>query len=217
MRAKIGAGLVLAGLALACSAAPVFAGSEPAARRPDARDIRTTIASNRAAITTPFGDAFAGNPRGTITLVHYYDYNCGSCRAAKPVIAQLLAHHPDLRIVYREWPILGPASREAARLSLAAAAQGRFTAFHERVFAGGRATSESLATAAAATGVDVRQLAALAPRIDAEIAQNAALSRKLGLTGTPSWVLGDRTWSGVPALAELEKAIAAAHRRGRPG
>lgn len=182
-------------------------------RQPSAQEVHRAIAKNRGAITTPFGNAFAGNPRGTITLVEFYDYNCGYCRASQTVIAQALARHPDVRIVYRELPILGPASREAARLSLAAAAQGKFAAFHDLLFVGGRVTPEGLATAAAKTGVDTRQAAALAPRVDAEIAQNLALSRQLGFTGTPSWVVGGRAWSAAPTLKELEQAIAEARQR----
>lgn len=176
------------------------------------REAGKSVAANRAAITTPFGSAQAGNPKGDVTLVEYYDYNCGYCRASLPAIRQLVANDPQLRVVFRELPILAPTSRDAARVSLAAAAQGKFTAFHDALYGGGRVTADSIAAAAAKAGVDTGQLAALTPRIDAEIAHNMEIAAKLGFTGTPSWVVGDQVLSGALPVEDLERAIAAARR-----
>ncbi len=170
------------------------------------------VAANRAAIVTPFGSAWAGNPQGDVTLVEYYDYNCGYCRASLPLIRQLIARDPKLRVVFRELPILTESSRSAARVSLAAAAQGKFAAFHDALYAGGRVSDQSIAAAARTAGVDTASLAALAPRIDAEIGRNMDIAGKLGLSGTPSWVVGDRILSGALPIEELEAAIAEARR-----
>ncbi|NYD90592.1 DsbA family protein [Sphingomonas melonis] len=167
-----------------------------------------TVAANRDAIVTPFGSAWAGNPKGDVTLVEYFDYNCGYCRASLPMIADLLKRDPNLRIVYRDLPILSDESRVAARASLAAAQQGKFLGFHDALYAGGPVSDASIKAAAAKAGVT---LAALDTNtIDAEIAKNMQTAAKLGMNGTPSWVVGNRVLSGALPVEELEKAIAAA-------
>jgi protein-disulfide isomerase len=159
------------------------------------------------AITTPYAGAWAGNPKGDVVLVEYYDYNCGYCRASLPVIDQLLRRDPKLKIVFRELPVLAPSSRDAARASLAAASQNRFRAFHDALYAGGRVTPQSIAAAAARTGVTIP---ARDTRADAEIARNLRTAGELGVSGTPSWVVGDRVLVGAQDLADLESAIAEA-------
>ena len=78
------------------------------------RESGKTVTANRAAIVTPFGSAWAGNPKGDVTLVEYFDYNCGYCRASLPMIAKLIAADPKVRVVFRELPILSAESRIAA-------------------------------------------------------------------------------------------------------
>lgn len=166
------------------------------------------VAANRDAITTPFGSAWAGNPKGDVTLVEYFDYNCGYCRASLPMIADLLKRDPKLRIVYRDLPILSNESRVAARASLAAAQQGKFQGFHDALYAGGPVSDASIRTAAARSGV--RLDGTDAGVIDTEIARNLQMAGKLGMTGTPSWVVGDRVLSGALPIEEIEQAITAA-------
>jgi protein-disulfide isomerase len=184
-----------------------------AMRKLQERESGKSVAANRALIETPFGNAFTGNPRGDVTLVEYYDYNCGYCRASLPAIRQLVASDPKLRVVFRELPILAPTSRDAARMSLLAASQGKFAAFHDALYGGGRVSAESIAAAARTAGVDTSRLAAIAPRLDAEIAANLETAGKLGMTGTPSWVVGDRVLSGALPVDQLASAIAAARTR----
>ncbi|WP_404371858.1 DsbA family protein [Sphingomonas sp. MMS24-J45] len=167
-------------------------------------------AQNRQAIETPFAGAWAGNPNGDVTLVEYFDYNCGYCRASLPAIAALLKSDPKIRIVYRDFPILAQSSVDAAKMSLAAAEQGKFQAFHDALYAGGPVTAQSIATAAQRAGLDMARAAAFAPRAQEEIAANEAMAQKLGLTGTPSWVIGRKVVSSALPLEELQKAIAAA-------
>ncbi|MFN3434567.1 MAG: DsbA family protein [Sphingomonas sp.] len=166
------------------------------------------VAANRSAIETPFGSAWAGNPKGDVTLVEYFDYNCGYCRASLPLIADLLKRDPKLRIVYRDLPILSDESRVAARASLAAAQQGRFQGFHDALYAGGPVSEASIQAAAAKAGVSLAAIDTAA--VDAEIAKNMQTAAKLGMNGTPSWVVGDRVLSGALPIEEIEKAIAAA-------
>ncbi len=165
--------------------------------------------ANRAAIEAPFGSAWAGNPAADVTLVEYFDYNCGYCRASLPAVAALLKSDPKVRIVYREFPILAQSSVDAAKMSLAAAEQGKFQGFHDALYAGGPVTAQSIAGAAQRAGLDLSRAAAFAPRAQAEIAANEAMAQKLGLTGTPSWVIGRKVVSSALPLEELQKAVAA--------
>lgn len=179
-----------------------------AMRRLQDRENGSIVAANRAAIVDPFGSAWAGNPRGDVTVVEYFDYNCGYCRAALPVIDQLLKDDPGVRIVYRDFPILAPSSRDAARASLAAAQQGKYRAFHDALYAAGPVSTATIAAAAARTGVDTGHVDDAA--IDAELGKNMEIAQKLGLNGTPSWVVGDRILSGAMPLDEIKRAIATA-------
>ena len=174
------------------------------------RETGKIVADNRAAIETPFGSAWAGNAKGDVTLVEYYDYNCGFCRASLPTVAELIRSDPNLRVVYRELPVLAPTSRDAARASLVAAAQGRFQRFHDALYAAGPVTTDTIAAAARSAGVDLSRAAALGTQIDDQIRANMTLAARLGMTGTPSWVIGNRIVSGAQPLEELQKAVAAA-------
>ncbi len=168
------------------------------------------VAANRDAILKPYGSAWAGNPQGDVTIVEYFDYNCGFCRSSLPTIAKLIESDPKLRIVFRELPILSEESRTAARLSLVAAERGRFQQFHAAMYAGGSISDVSMAQAMRAAGLDAQlvQQAVAAPRIDAEIDQNIAVARQLGMTGTPSWVIGDHVVSAALPIEELQREIA---------
>lgn len=176
------------------------------------RETGQAIAANRAAILTPYGNAWIGNPKGDVTIVEYFDYNCGFCRSTLPVIFKLVASDPNLRVVFRELPILSEESRTAARLSLVAAERGRFKQFHQALYAGGQITDASINGALAAAGIDpaTAQAAAANPRIDAEIRQNLGVAQKLGMTGTPSWVIGNRVTSAALPIEELRAQIAKA-------
>ncbi|MGN6376840.1 MAG: DsbA family protein, partial [Sphingomonas sp.] len=170
------------------------------------------IAANKSAILDPVGSAWAGNPHGDVTLVEYYDYDCGYCRASLPMLQQLVKDDPKLKIVFREYPVLTDESQVAARWSLAAAKAGKFNAFHDALFSRGPVSDETLVAAAKAVGLDSAELrtAAAQPGIEDEINKNLAVGRELGMTGTPSWVIGDRVLSGALSLDGMKQAIAAA-------
>lgn len=174
-----------------------------------ARAGRIAVA-NGAIITKPFGSAWAGSANPDVTLVEYFDYNCGYCRASLPAIAQLLASDAKVRIVYREFPILSAGSVDAARMSLAAADQGRFQRFHDALYAAGPVSADTIAAAAGAAELDLARARAFAPRADAEIAANKAMAQKLELRGTPSWVIGRQVTPYALPLEGLRKAVAEA-------
>ena len=150
-----------------------------------------------------------GNPQGKVTLVEFTDYACGYCRQSVADVRALLADHPDLRIVVRELPILSPASGDAARMALTAASQGKYAAFHDAMFAGSRPDAASIAAAASAAGVVPKATTGAARD---ELANNLDLARKLGINGTPAWVVGDRLLVGAVGREALEQAIVEAAR-----
>jgi protein-disulfide isomerase len=163
------------------------------------------VQDNRAAITTPFGNAWIGNPKGDVTLVEYYDYNCTYCRAMLPTVERLVQDDPNVRVVFKELPVLAETSRAAARVALTAAAQGKFKPFHDALYAAGSVSAQTIAAAAAKAGIDP---AKIDPRADNLIRDNLEMAGRLGMTGTPSWVVGDRVLSGALPYDALKKAIA---------
>lgn len=178
------------------------------------RETASAVATNRAAIVTPFPGAIGGNPKGDVTVVAFMDYACGYCRASLPELAKLVASDPGVRIVYRELPILSAESGTAAQWSLAAAEQGRFLPFHEALYAAGRLTPATIAAAAAIAGLDrarAERVVAGGP-VTAELTRNLATARTLGFNATPTWVIGDRVLSGLLAHDELVAAVKAARK-----
>ncbi|HZF42186.1 MAG TPA: DsbA family protein [Sphingomonadaceae bacterium] len=179
---------------------------QEAALKLQSREVGKLVSANRAAFETPYKNAFAGNPRGDVTLVEFFDYACGYCRQSVAVIDRLLAEDKNLRVVYREFPVLGPDSDAAARASLAAAAvsSARYNAFHHALFAAGRPEPATLARVAAAQGVSM----AGTPEINAELSANAQLAAAIGVRGTPAFIVGEEIFPGAVAYETLKQAIA---------
>jgi protein-disulfide isomerase len=176
-----------------------------------ARETAKVVKENRKAIETPFAGAWEGAADADVTVVQFFDYNCTYCRAALPDVEKLLAADKRVRVVYREFPVLGPESESAARVSLAAAKAGKYAAFHRAVYAAGRPEPRAVERIAKGLGIDLAF--ATDPGAQAEIDANLSLARPLGMTGTPSWVIGDRVLSGNVGYDALKEAVAAA--RGR--
>lgn len=176
------------------------------------RETGKTVAANRAAITTPFGDAWKGSANPDVTVVAYMDYACGYCRQSLPMLERLVASDPKVRVVFRELPVLSAESRVAAEYSLAAAEQGRFKPFHDTLFAVGQLSQAAVDAAIARAGVDRARAAAFvkAPAAEQEISRNLQTAGQLGMTGTPSWVVGDRVLSGAVTLEAMQEAVKAA-------
>ena len=177
------------------------------------RQASAAIVENRAALISAKGGGVAGNPKGDVTLVEFFDYRCGYCRQVKPVVAELLKAEPGLRLVYKEFPILGPDSLFAARAALAARNQGadKYVPFHAALM-GTRGTLDDAAVRAAArsVGLDADKLMrdAADPAIEQELKDNHALAAKLGINGTPSFVVGNALLPGVGDLQELRRLVA---------
>src|SRR5690606_17533145 len=163
---------------------------------------------------TPFRGAVLGNPQGTVTLVEFSDYACTYCRQSVADVEALVAANPDLKVVVREFPILSPESVDAARMALAAAQQGRYAAFHDAMFRLGPPSAETIEAAATEAGVDLASArAAIATGMfDAQLQANANLAARLGISGTPGWVVGDQALNGAVGREAIGEAIAEARR-----
>lgn len=171
-----------------------------------------TLAGVRQSVETPFPGAVLGNPNGHVTMVEFSDYACGYCRQSLPDVAALIARNPDLRIVVRELPIISPHSADAAKLALAAAEQGKYAAFHDAMFAAGQITPQTMTAVAAKIGLDMDRAKRVAadPVVEAELNRNIETAGQLGFTGTPSWIVGERTIPGAVGIDKLAEALKAA-------
>jgi protein-disulfide isomerase len=169
------------------------------------------LAANRGALETPFGSSWRGAEKPAVVLVEFYDYACPYCKASNPHIDRLLKEEKDLRVVYRELPILGPNSVAAARVSLAASKAGRFSQFYDAMWEAGRPTAESVAAAANAAGTPATPNND--PAAEAELKRNFQLAGQLGATGTPLFIVGDRVFNSAVGYDELKQAVAKARER----
>ncbi|HEX8623343.1 MAG TPA: DsbA family protein [Allosphingosinicella sp.] len=174
------------------------------------REAAKVVSANRAALETPFAGAWAGAADGDVVLVEFFDYACGYCRKSNADVDRLLREDPKLKVVWREWPVLGPDSEAAARASLAAARAGRFKAFHDALFAAGRPSAEAVGKARAAVGLAGDLPAAAA---DPELERNFQLARHLEATGTPTFVVGDQIFQGAVGYEALRDAVREARER----
>jgi len=157
--------------------------------------------------TSPIG----GNPKGDVTIVEFFDYRCPYCKEIEPSLEGLLKEDHGIRLVYKEFPILGPASVYAAHVALAARAQGKYDAFHRAMMAvKGTIDDDVVRRTAESVGIDMKKLdgAIDAPEIDRIIKANYDLADSLEIDGTPAFVIGDKLLPGVPDAGALKELVA---------
>ena len=177
------------------------------------REVTKLLTDNRREVETPFAGSYAGNKDGDVVLVEFFDYACPYCRAAHADVRKLIAADPGVKVVYRDFPVLSPESDEAALASLSAAQQGRYAAFHDSMFDNpGKVNRERVIATVRSAGLDERRTAAdiAKPALRAEIKKNLELGRSLGLSGTPSFIIGNKILSGAVGLPALQAAVTAA-------
>ena len=154
-----------------------------------------------------------GNPDGDVTVVEFFDYNCPHCRRVVSVVAEAERKDPELRLVYKDLPVLGASSVFAARAALASRKQDGYLAFHRALLQEDkRLTEERIMEIAALVGLDTEKLKADMedPAIRDALARNRELAQAIGITGTPSFVIGDEVVQGAVDLNALEELIAKA-------
>jgi protein-disulfide isomerase len=143
----------------------------------------------------------AGNASGDITVTEFFDYNCGYCKKSLPDIAGLIKADPKVRVVLKELPILSQDSLDASKIALAAKLQGKYWEVHTGLLeAKGRATGASALKIAERLGLDVERLKkdAEGPEVKAELDAAREIATKMGINGTPHFLVGDRSIAGAP-------------------
>lgn len=182
-------------------------------RAAQTEELRVRLKERHAEIFADPASPIAGSPEGDVTLVQFFDYNCSYCRAAAPIVRQAKDADAGLKLVYKEFPILGSGSRFAARAALASRKQGRYEKFHNALMGNSGAINESSTLEIAErVGLDVDQLQRdmQDPAVMAAIERNLALALDLRITGTPSFVVGDEIVRGLVDLQAMLGFIAEA-------
>ncbi|MES2143335.1 MAG: DsbA family protein [Pseudomonadota bacterium] len=154
-----------------------------------------------------------GNPDGDVTVVEFFDYNCPYCKRAMPEVAALLKDDGQVRLVLREWPILGEGSAFAARAALASRKQGKYAEMHDALMGmRGKVEEQTVLRVAGEIGLDVDKLKAdmQAPEVAEHIATSMRLAAALGFNGTPSFVVGNQLIPGFVETAQLAEAVTTA-------
>lgn len=158
-----------------------------------------------------------GNAKGDITIVEWFDYNCPYCRKLAPELRQVVQDDGKVRLVLKDWPILGPVSKVAARMALAAKYQDKFEAAHEAMISvNSRITEPRIAELLSGAGLDMdrlkKDLDANAKAIDAVLSRNDQQAQAFGFNGTPSFIVGKYRVPGVLSIDQFEQVIADARK-----
>jgi protein-disulfide isomerase len=177
-----------------------------------AKRMSSTITDNRMALEKPYAGAWEGAANADVTVVEFFDYACGYCRASLPDLAKLVGSDAKVKVVYRELPILSEESSDAAKVSLLAAERSQYMAYHKALYGAGKVTRESIIAAAAKAGIGKAdaEAAIASSKYDAEIQSNIALAQKLQASGTPTFVIGDQVLNGAVGFDALQSGVAAA-------
>lgn len=182
---------------------------------------RSAVLAEKAKLVDPATSAIVGNPQGDVTIVEFMDYNCGFCKRAVEDVRALVKEDPKLKVVIKDFPILGPDSVEASRVAVAAMTQlqgQKYFDFHNKLMATkGRINGAKALEVAKEAGADVERL-----KKDMESAQTkgviedtVALGDRLGLTGTPAFILGDEVVFGAVGAPALKQKIEAVRKCGK--
>jgi protein-disulfide isomerase len=183
----------------------------------EAEKTKAAVKNNAATLFDSSRQVVIGNPQGDVTMVEFFDYNCGYCRRALSDMLDLMKDDGKLRVVLKEFPVLGPGSVEAAQVAVAARMQDKggkkYLDFHQRLLGGrGQADRAHALAAAKDAGFDMARLERdmASPEVKATIEENMKLAEQLGLNGTPSYVVGNDVVVGAVGLDALKDKVKAA-------
>jgi len=178
---------------------------------------RTAIQDKYEAIAMSPEDPIAGNASGDVVIVEFFDYRCPYCKRVVDPLMKAIEEDGNVKLVFKEFPILGPDSVLAARAALAANLQGKYVDFHRALMGSEtRVSEENLFTIAESAGLDVDRLMAdmESPEIAEHIGKTYALAESLGIGGTPAFVIGKELVPGAITIDEMKRRIAAARGEG---
>ncbi len=166
-----------------------------------AEKLKTFMSENAKEIYRNPDSPVAGDPNGDITVVEFFDYNCGYCKRGLPEVQKLIQTDKKVRFVFKELPILSKGSEETARAALAAKRQGKYWEFHQAMLTvKGQSNEASSLKAAEALGLDMTKLKAdmASDSVKAELDAMKGLAKKMGINGTPHFLVGDKSIPGAP-------------------
>ncbi|WP_448206722.1 DsbA family protein [Azospirillum sp. sgz302134] len=176
---------------------------------------RKALTENKKALFESPADPVAGNAKGDVTVVEFFDYQCGYCKSVQADTQRLIKDDGKLRFVFKEFPILGPASLVASKAALASRGQGKYLEFHNALMAQrGQLDEETIMRIAKSVGLDADRLKKDmdSPDVLKVIAANQALAEQLGIRGTPGFVIGDALVPGAIKLDEMKRLVDAARK-----
>jgi protein-disulfide isomerase len=183
----------------------------------EAEKARSAIKNHSDALFNSPRQVVLGNPQGDVTFVEFFDYNCGYCKRALTDMTTLLGNDPKLKVVLKEFPVLGPGSVEAAQVAVAVRMQDKtgkkYLEFHQKLLGGrGQADKARALAAAKDVGLDVARLEKdmKSDEVSKTIEESMKLAEALGLNGTPSYVIGSDVVIGAVGLPALTQKIQAA-------
>lgn len=164
------------------------------------------LKSMRAELEADKASPVAGNAKGDVTVVQFYDYNCGYCKKVAPSVVELMKRDPGVRVVYKEFPILSEQSLFASKAALAAQRQGKFTEFHFALMTSPRADEATIKSISQKLKLDYNKLQKdmKDPAWDAELQKNHRQGSALNINGTPAFIIGDRL---IPGAADVNQLI----------
>ncbi|HXA69334.1 MAG TPA: DsbA family protein [Stellaceae bacterium] len=187
------------------------------AKEQAAADTRAQIAKHKDELVHDTKSPEGGNPAGDVTIVEFFDYRCPYCKQVEPELEALLKEDGRIRVVYKEFPILGPESMIATRISLAALQQSpqKYARLHAALMsAKGQLSQDSVLKAAEAAGLDVGRIKTdmNGPEVDAHIKRNYDLAETLNIRGTPAFIVGNEMTPGAVDLPMFKKLVADARK-----
>jgi protein-disulfide isomerase len=180
----------------------------------EAEKHQTAVKDNAQAIFNSPRQVTIGNPQGDVTFVEFFDYNCGYCKRAMTDMMELMKHDPKLKVVLKEFPVLGPASVEAARVAVAVRMQDKtgkkYLEFHQKLLAGrGQADKARSMAVAKEIGLDTARIERdiTSDEVRLTLEESLKLAEQLGLNGTPSYVIGPNVVVGAVGLEALKEKV----------
>ncbi len=187
-----------------------------------AKEREKVVADKGSGLFNPAAQAVVGNPSSKVTLVEFFDYNCGYCKRALADLVRLAKENPDLRIVLRDFPILSPDSVEAAKVAnafLRQAKGNKFWEFHQKLLGTrGHAGKTEALSIAKDFGADMQRLEkdAADPAVAAGIEESEKLAKALQINGTPTFVIGDEVVVGAVGYGDLQAKVVNMKKFGKP-
>jgi len=175
-----------------------------------AEQARQTIAAAKDELLNDTANPVGGNPKGDVAIVEFFDYRCPYCKAVDPDLQKALSADGNVRLIYKEFPILGPESIVAAKAALAAVAQDKYQPFHDKLMAfKGNLDDATIYSLAGEAGLDVTRLKAdmEKPEVKDQINRNYRLADKLNIQGTPAFIIGGELLPGAASYEDLTAAF----------